>query len=180
MTLPGDPRPLPPELVTVWVAGVARTKGSLEAQIAPGRTATGRRRVRMVESVRGSKDWRADVVRAVMSALGGVPSLTGPRLPCRPWTCAVEVRLCVWLPRPAVARDAPWPVSQRTGDVDKLQRNIGDALVDVGLIDDDSLIVRWGDPTKFWAPDAARTGALIQIAPAGDPVLPDWVGAITS
>jgi hypothetical protein len=80
----GDPRPNPPALAKVWVAGAAKTKGSLSAQVAPGVTASGRRRVRMVESVVGSGAWRAATVQAVMAALGGAPSPDGPRLPLRP------------------------------------------------------------------------------------------------
>jgi hypothetical protein len=168
-----DPRPNPPALVRVWVAGAAKTKGSLSAQVAPGVTASGRRRVRMVESVVGSGAWRAATVQAVMAALGGAPSPDGPRLPCRPWDRAVAVALCLWLPRPASVPADSWPTSRRTGDVDKLQRNIGDALVDVGLVADDSLIVTWRE-TKLWAPSPMQAGALIVVQPAGPPVAPEW------
>jgi len=170
-----DPRPLPPLEVRCWVAGSAKTKGSLTAQLIPGHTAAGGRRVRMVESVAGSSAWRAATVQAVMAVLGGAPSPDGPRLPCRPWAQPVEVGLCVWLPRPRTAVAGGWPTSQRTGDVDKLQRNVGDALVDVGLIADDSLIVRWLDATKLWAPDPLQAGALILVRPAPDePRAPEW------
>lgn len=170
-----DVRPDPPAEVRVWVAGAARTKGSLSAQIAPGVTSTGRRRVRMVESVQGSGAWRAATVQAVMAALGGSPSPEGPRLPYRPWSGPVKVGLCVWLPRPRTSPAAGWPTSQRTGDVDKLQRNIGDALVDVGLLADDSLIVSW-QAVKLWAPSPLHAGALILVRPAGEPVPPSWCG----
>lgn len=170
-----DNRPLPPAEVRVWVAGAARTKGSLRGELTPGVTSTGARRIRMVESVKGSSAWRAATVQAVMAALGGVASPSGPRLPCRPWSVAVEVGLCVWLPRPATSRADSWPTSQRTGDVDKLQRNVGDALVDVGLLADDSLIVSWLAPTKLWAPSPLQAGALILVRPAPtEPSAPEW------
>lgn len=168
-----DVRPNPPHEVRVWVAGAAKTKGSLSAQLAPGVTASGRRRVRMVESVRGSSEWRAVTAQAVMAALGGAPSPEGPRLPCKPWSRPVVAALCLWLPRPATSPADSWPTPQWTGDVDKLQRNVGDALVDVGLIADDSLIVSWR-ATKLWAPSPVQAGALIVVTPAGPPVAPEW------
>lgn len=170
-----DPRPLPPFEVRCWVAGAAKTKGSLRAELAPGRTAAGGRRVRMVESVAGSSAWRAATAQAVMAVLGGAPTPDGPRLPCRPWTQAVEVGLCAWLPRPRTSPADGWPLSAKTGDVDKLQRNVGDALQDVGLLADDSLIVSWS-ATKLWAPDPLQAGALILVRPAGEPALPSWCG----
>jgi hypothetical protein len=58
--------------------------------------------------------------------------------------------------------------------VDKLQRNVGDALVDVGLIADDSLIVAWR-AAKLWAPDPLQAGALILVRPVlAEPRAPEW------
>lgn len=47
----------------------------------------------------------------------------------------------------------PYPVGRGCGDLDKLQRAIGDALVDVSILADDSQIVRWR-AAKAWCDNA--------------------------
>ena len=86
-----------------------------------------------------------------------------------PYDSAVHVRAVFYLAKNHVIKagkrtDAFWPSHETSfptaldlGDTDKLQRNVGDALQDAKLIADDSLIVKWLDPQKLWAPDNVPT-----------------------
>ena len=93
-------------------------------------------RVRLVEQVKGSKPFREAVADAARTALAGRPGfpLVGP----------VEVRMvCAFVQPPSYAkRRRHWPVSRGSGDLDKLERNVLDALVDAGVIGDDSQVCR--------------------------------------
>lgn len=155
---PPAPTVLP---LRVWVPGRARTKGSLRPQ---GR--------RLVEQVARSKDWRQQVAETVLRTYGAVPGPTGFTRWWQPASGPVVASLTVWLPRPAALRaDAgprwDWPISIYDGDLDKLQRNIGDALTDTGVIADDSLIVGW-TAWKLWAATATGAGALIELRDVRD------------
>jgi len=118
----------------------------------------------MVEQVAGSKGWRETVAATVLRRLGAVPGPTGPVAWWTPWEGAVAVRLRVWLPRPVTGRGAtsPWPIAKTDGDLDKLERNIGDALTDTAVIRDDTQIVHW-DAWKAWAVDHGRVGCLVEV-----------------
>lgn len=149
--------------LTVWVGGRARTKGSMRHQGAG----------RMVEQVKGSSAWRAQVVETVVRTLGGS---FGPSGPSGWWEAAcgpVAASLTVYLPRPASLRQASaglrwdWPISIYDGDLDKLERNVGDALTDTGVIKDDSQIVHWS-AWKLWAPEVDQVGALVNLVEVGD------------
>lgn len=148
----------------VWVPGRARTKGSLRRQ---GR--------RMVEQVAGSKGWREQVAETVLRTCGATPGPQGFTRWWEPVRGPVVASLTVWLPRPASLRAETvgprwdWPISIYDGDLDKLQRNIGDALTDTGVIADDSLIVGWS-AWKLWAPTATGAGALIELRNVSDVV----------
>jgi Holliday junction resolvase RusA-like endonuclease len=121
----------------VWVAGRPATKGSLD--LAP--RAGGGTYVR--ESVAGSKDWRRLVAHAVSAdrrARGiGEPTLS-----------AVGVRVLFVLPVPiGIAASTPaelvsglWPSMARVGDVDKLTRNVLDAMQDAGAYRDDTQVCK--------------------------------------
>ncbi|MGH9249435.1 MAG: RusA family crossover junction endodeoxyribonuclease, partial [Acidimicrobiales bacterium] len=60
-----------------------------------------------------------------------------------PMTGPVAVALRFTLRRPASApkRRRTWPIGARSGDIDKLQRAILDALTDVGVWKDDAQVV---------------------------------------
>lgn len=163
-----DAAPLAPVLPTVlplqvWVPSRARTKGSLRVR---GYRANGS--AILAEQVRGSKAWREQVVETVLRQLGATFTPDGPEVCWSPYVGPVAVRLLVWLPRPASGRGltSAFPDQLRDGDLDKYQRNAGDALTDTRVIADDGQIVHW-DPWKLWAdPSSGRhPGAWIEVAP---------------
>jgi Holliday junction resolvase RusA-like endonuclease len=55
--------------------------------------------------------------------------------------------------------DTPWPSSIVWGDVDKLERNLLDALTQSGLIEDDRLVVAI-QSRKRWVADATETAGV--------------------
>lgn len=146
-------------LLTCTVTGRPRTKGSLDANFQ--------------EQVADSKRWRRLVARrlreAQMAQHGRLLVLEEP----------VEVRLLFTFPRTesvnggvVPSHDTPWPTHITIGDLDKLIRNIGDAMLlpanrgqlplCSGLLKDDSLIVgirAW----KFWVRDGEEPGVLIRV-----------------
>jgi hypothetical protein len=109
-------------LTEVWVPGLPKTKGSLNF--------VGDRYVE--ESVKGSARWRVLVADAVRRDRHR--RFHGEQ---RPSDQPVSVRAVFWLPPPAastrspiadVARATGAPVHAGSGDVDKLARNVLDAL----------------------------------------------------
>jgi hypothetical protein len=157
---PVGPYALP---LAVWVPGRARTKGSLRV-----RSYRANGSAVLAEQVRGSKDWRETVVETVLRQLGATFTPHGPVVTWSPYAGPVEARMAVWLPRPLSGRGAasPYPDQLRDGDLDKYQRNVGDALTDTRIIDDDGQIVTWA-AAKLWAdPTAGRhPGAWIEVRP---------------
>lgn len=137
-----------------WVTGIPAPQGSKI------RTPYGMR-----ESSQRVMPWREAVKAAAMVA--GVAGIHSP----------VHVDIVFWFERPkshygtgrnagTVKAAAPaFPTTRNIGDVDKLQRSTFDALTDVGVIDDDSMIAsvsarkRWCDAGKPLA------GAYITIVP---------------
>lgn len=109
-------------MITVWVSGSPKTKGSMEWQ-----QGGGNRRGRAVQSVEGSEEWAWAVQTGVSPALVIDPAtpLRGP----------VFVRATFWLPVPDVT-------VQRTGDLDKLLRNVLDAMTKAGAYGDDVQVTR--------------------------------------
>ncbi len=68
-----------------------------------------------------------------------------------------------------VKASAPaFPTSRTCGDLDKLARAIGDALTDVGIVEDDSQIVRWVADKRWCASDQGllSPGATIEVKEA--------------
>lgn len=106
-------------VIAFTIDGIPKPKGSLR-HVGHGR---------MVEQVKGGKEWRQHVATVARQHAPDLP-LTGP----------VEVMLIVRLPRPkTVRRDLP--TSQHAGDIDKHARAILDALTDAGIWADDSQVV---------------------------------------
>lgn len=136
-------------LINVFVGGRPRTKGSLLAARTPGSG-----RVKQSDTVL-SKEWRVLVSNAVVPLIADHE--TGPagdRWRLRegwPFTGAVRVNVTFYFERPKSNKDE-WPTARGFGDVDKLLRNVGDALKDAGLYVDDSLVVRM-DGTKDFVTD---------------------------
>lgn len=151
-------------LLTCTVTGRPRTKGSLNANFQ--------------EQVADSKRWRRLVARRLREAQieqhGKLLALAEP----------VEVRLLFTFPRTesvnggvVPSHDTPWPTHITIGDLDKLIRNVGDAMLRPanrgqlplcsGLLQDDSLIVglrTW----KFWALEDEAPGVRIKVLPVTD------------
>lgn len=140
-------------MINVWVAGAPRTKGSMEQQQHPRtcrcRTcSTGRRGYRMVQSVEGSEDWAVLIAHTVQTEA----ARRGMRLG---WIgLPVAVRLAFWLPGD--------PIAARAGDIDKLERNILDALTKAGVYGDDVQVVR--SMCDKYGP-SATPGVLVQAWP---------------
>jgi Holliday junction resolvase RusA-like endonuclease len=131
-----------------WVPGNPKTKGSMESQ---ERRGGGRR---MVQSVEGSDEWALKITRAVQLLLATEPT---------PYRGAVMVQLAFWLP----VADA---AAGRCGDVDKLERNVLDALTKAGVYGDDVQVTH---SPSFKYPVGAggvqQAGVLIVVEPV-DPL----------
>lgn len=98
-------------LLRFWVSGTPRPQGSKLLV-----------RGRMIESSRGLSAWRRTVAMAALAARqeGGYLALKGP----------VRVDVAFHLRRPLTAKP----------DIDKLARAVLDALVDAGVLEDDSQV----------------------------------------
>lgn len=81
---------------------------------------------------------------------------------CLPDGEPAYVEIDFYLPRPKTAPDRVWPHVHSSGDVDKLTRAVLDALVNSGVLVDDSLVVQI-NAAKHYADDR-KPGALIQVA----------------
>lgn len=122
-----------------WVPGHPKTKGSMVQQ---GH--------RMVQSVEGSEEWALKITRAVRQLLAIHPT---------PYVGAVMVSLAFWLPVADATQD-------KCGDVDKLLRNVLDALTKARVYGDDVQVTH---ATSFKYPVGAggveQPGVLITAQP---------------
>jgi Holliday junction resolvase RusA-like endonuclease len=125
-----DPDRAIPAPVAFRVAFKPAPKGSLAPKGRRGQ------RVRLVEQVQGSKPFREAVALAARHAVAGRAGypLVGP----------VEVHLvCAFVKPPSYPkRRRYWPVTRGTGDLDKLARNVLDALTDAAVVGDDAQVCR--------------------------------------
>nr|WP_255633192.1 RusA family crossover junction endodeoxyribonuclease [Demequina sp. TTPB684] len=106
---------------------------------------------RLVESTAHSKEWRAEVAWRVRQGLRSAGPVSGP----------VRVTVMSFLPQPKSNRD-PMPTAKRTGDMDKIDRNVLDALTDAGAIVDDAQVVDLCS-AKRWAADPAHPYTVIEV-----------------
>ncbi len=135
-----------------------KPKGSLNGRCLRDRKHT----VVYREQVDGSKGYRTAVRNACIKEMRRIESF-------EPFPYAVHVRATFYLAKSYVIKagkrtdafwpshETPLPIAHDTGDTDKLCRNVGDALKDAKLIADDSIITKWLDPQKLWAPDNIPT-----------------------
>jgi Holliday junction resolvase RusA-like endonuclease len=147
------------ELISLFVPGHPRTKGSLRPEVD-----WARRKVRMVEQVEQSKPWRqkmqAYIVRKVreQERPGKWEPYAGP--------LSVGVVFAYERPRTGVGVDLPYPIIEAgenaNGDVDKLLRNLLDALQGSGLIKNDAQVCET-TAAKMWETDAIPAGAHIVV-----------------
>jgi len=133
------PVPLDRYPMRLFAPGRPRTKGSLRHQ----------GRGHMVEQVAGSGLWRRLIAEKLAFTLGQEQGQDGPVRKYLPYVGPVSARAVFWFAGRVEGGD-PYPVGRRYGDLDKLARNIGDAMTDAGVIADDSLIVGW-ELEKLWA-----------------------------
>lgn len=116
-------------LLEVFIPGNPKTKGSLDFRGAG----------RVVENVRGSKAWRMLMAYSLRQQWNGDTSRAqGVAYELRePESGAVRVSATFHLP---CARGARSLITKGSGDVDKLARNLLDALTDAGVINDDAQV----------------------------------------
>lgn len=142
------------------VDGRPRPKGSLVCK--------GGRSHNLVEAVAGSTPWKLHMIREIRKAFCLEPVKDGNRVtgflrggePWQPLEGAIEVQ--------AIFRFMPegehsWPIDGESGDLDKLERNLGDALEQSGLIANDRNIVSW-TARKRWCYEGEVPGAWVQVS----------------
>jgi Holliday junction resolvase RusA-like endonuclease len=112
-------------MMRLWVPGHPKTKGSMEQQ----------RGRRMVQSVEGSEEWALIVERAARAKLAEVFHAV-------PYVGPVAVRMAFWLPVADCAAGRP-------GDLDKLIRNVLDALTKAGVYGDDAQVTHMPSVGKY-------------------------------
>ncbi|MFD6565341.1 RusA family crossover junction endodeoxyribonuclease [Micromonospora profundi] len=134
-------------VIRIEVVGEPKPKGSLK-HIGRGR---------MAEQVEGSKTWRQRV------AWAGRQQHHGDALN-EPAEVSFDIRVPV--PKSAPKRLITWPATRSSGDVDKHLRNLLDALVDGGVLVDDSRVVRVSGGKRHCLP-GEQPGATIWVRPAG-------------
>jgi Holliday junction resolvase RusA-like endonuclease len=144
---------------TFGVHGRPRTKGSLSVYCLKN----ARHTVRVEEETKDSALWRRMVARAaqtcMLDASGGLWNIGDP----------VGVRLMFVFPQwmsvngaTVPSHDTPWPTAITLGDIDKLTRNVLDALTDAHMIEDDRLVVQL-QVIKRWAGELLPAGVNIQV-----------------
>lgn len=118
------------KLIDVFVPGSPKTKGSM-AHRGGGQ---------MVESVKGSKTWRLLMAHALRQRwnAGEGDSVARGYEPREPRVGQIRVSATFFLP---CARGSRSLITKGSGDVDKLARNLLDALTDSGVIVDDAQVV---------------------------------------
>lgn len=137
--------------IRIVIDGTAKTKGSLKSF----------GRGRMVEDVIGSKAWRQTV------AWGCRSQYRGPALNI---AAQVVFEIRVTPPKRAPKTRITWPSTRSSGDVDKLARNLLDALVDGGVLADDARVVDLHGRKRHCRP-GEKPGAVILVRPMSDPDL---------
>lgn len=129
------------------VIGTPKPKGSLK-HIGRGR---------LVEQVAGSGTWRERIAWSAREQHDGA-ALNEPAV------VSFEIRVAP--PKSAPKRRITWPATRSSGDIDKHARNVLDALVDGGVLTDDSRVVRVSGGKRHCLP-GEQPGATIWVRPAG-------------
>lgn len=128
------------------VSGMSKSKGSLKNVARRGQKA------HLVEQVEGSEEWKKTMIKAfhrlVRLGDGTNPALT---LPGYPFDDAVMVSAVFTFEKP-LASVLEMPSTKTYYDLDKLQRNLGDALQDGHVLKEDSRIVEWHSRKVFVKP----------------------------
>lgn len=121
------------EVLNFWVPGPPKTKGSLDV-VNSGRA--GRRPV--LQDSQPSKNWRRLVAYGAGQAMAVGPVV--PKLQSSGKMAALDRTVPVAVDLAFMLSEDPLAV--RSGDLDKLYRNVLDALTDAGVYEDDVQVVR--------------------------------------
>ena len=155
-------------LLTFWCDGVPTPPGSKKAFV------VGKRAVIVDDNSATLKQWRAAVHDAALR------QIDRNRQRGTEWdtiTCAVEVHLVFWLPRPRshyrtgkfshlLRADAPARPGAKP-DLDKLTRAIGDSLTSARVYQDDALVVQSAQ-AKHYAERPEQSGVHVTVKPLPD------------
>ena len=116
-----------------------------------------RTRFGMRESSKRVKPWR-ELVHAAATQAGDDACLLGPLTP------PYRVEMWFFIEKPRTSR-AKHPVAPTVGDLDKLTRAVGDALVSAGLLEDDRHIIKL-TAEKTWAV-GEKPGVIVRVSEIG-------------
>lgn len=130
-----------------FIPGVPKPQGSKTL----GRKKNGGAFLR--EDNAGTKPWRRHMVEALQH--NGKPVAV--------FDSAVWVRIRFVFLRPKSHKPDSLPTSKQLGDVDKLTRNVLDALTQARVITDDKFVIKLRDVEKVYGPNP---GVHIEIGPA--------------
>jgi Holliday junction resolvase RusA-like endonuclease len=114
------------ESLVITALGQPKPKGSLR-HVGKGR---------LVEQIKDGPTWRTTVKDAAVAAHRAF-RLAGPYS----GPVVVEITVTVRKPKSAPKTRQTWPETRSSGDIDKHARNILDALVDAGVLHDDSQVI---------------------------------------
>lgn len=134
---------------THFIPGVPKPQGSKTSGV---NRQTGKTFVR--EDNKGTKPWRKRMVEALQDEHG------------KPWhrfDSAVWVSLRFVFLRPRSHDASSLPTSKALGDVDKLTRNVLDALTQAGVITDDKYVIELRSVQKLYGP---TPGVFIEVGSA--------------
>jgi Holliday junction resolvase RusA-like endonuclease len=153
---------LHPPILATFVPGIPRSKGSLSPQAVRGGGGRLTGRTRLVDSPQ-SKKWRRTMAKHVAALWSPAEPVAGP----------VAVSAAFYFDRAdyLVRADSPWPDHPHVGDLDKLVRNLLDALqVDdsgegngAGVFADDRQVVELVETRKVWAGPRQVAGVAIRV-----------------
>jgi Holliday junction resolvase RusA-like endonuclease len=144
-------------LAAYHVSGRPRTKGSLKVITPRGQ------KPRLIEDHKHSKPWRQRMVRTMrdQDTERGITFMA-------PHAGPVEVRATFTFERHGVtAKQLTWPTVNggvnAVGDLDKLLRNLLDALTDAAILADDSQVCAV-TTRKVWGPEAGLDVVIYALA----------------
>lgn len=142
------PGATPGILLSTFVKGWPRPKGSLKGQMTRGGGGRLTGSVRMVESNPESTVWLRTMAKAFEATRNGAVVV--------PYEGPVAVQADFWFDRHAFGAEtlaSSHPIHPHIGDLDKLVRNLLDALQASKIIKDDRQVVELADTRKRWAPE---------------------------
>jgi Holliday junction resolvase RusA-like endonuclease len=130
---------------TITVFGVPAPQGS-KRHVGNGR---------LIEASPRLRPWREDVKQAALDAR--TETLQGP--------VSVEIAFTFNKPKSAPKTKVTYPITRSSGDLDKLCRSVLDALVDAGIMRDDSQVIDLAATKSYigWPGGLDLPGAVINV-----------------